>query len=192
MCQIFTTTWLCEWLGFYSAVAQSTGKTPVKSNNTNTDLQISCLKYIVSKWVLCHKLLWFYRNILLFQSLVIWVKSTWRCRWRFWDSADSAGESVKSRDWDMAKMGSYFFFYWTKYDSTCEESEQMTWIKQFSRVRLAPSNCTLPLAALGVCSSILCGSRINTNKAGCGHGSRTWQLTQPDACPSFAKNHWLE
>ena len=30
------------------------------------------------------------------------------------------------------------------------------------------------------------------NKVGCGHGSRTWQLTQQAACPSFARNHWLE
>ena len=29
-------------------------------------------------------------------------------------------------------------------------------------------------------------------KASCGHGSRTWQLTQQAACPSFARNHWLE
>ena len=191
MYQIFTTTWLCKWSGFDSAVAQSTGKTPVKSNNINTDLQISRLKYIVSNWVLCHKLLWFYRNILLFQSLVIWVKSTWCCRSRFGDSADSAGESVRSRDQDMVKMGS-LFFYWTKYHSTCKGSEQMTWIKHFSRVRLAPSNCTVPLATPGVCSSIFFGFRINTNKASCSHGSPTWQLTQPAACPSFATNHWLE
>ena len=30
------------------------------------------------------------------------------------------------------------------------------------------------------------------NKVGCVHGSRTWQLTQQAACPSFARNHWLE
>ena len=47
------------------------------------------------------------------------------------------------------------FFYWTKYDSTGKGSEQITWIKNFSRVSLSPSNCTVPLAAPGVCSSIL-------------------------------------
>ena len=29
-------------------------------------------------------------------------------------------------------------------------------------------------------------------KASCGHESRTWQLTQQAACPSFARNYWLE
>ena len=29
-------------------------------------------------------------------------------------------------------------------------------------------------------------------KASCGHASRTWQVTQQAACPSFARNHWLE
>ena len=75
--QIFSTTWLCRWFGFDSAVALSTGKIPVKSANKNTDLQISRLKYIVSKWVLCHKLPWCYRNILLLNIFSSWrqVKS---------------------------------------------------------------------------------------------------------------------
>ena len=85
--QIFSTTWLCRWFGFDSAVALSTGKIPVKSANKNTDLQISRLKYIVSKWVLCHKLPWCYRNILLlniFHHGARWnLWSTWRCRSRF-------------------------------------------------------------------------------------------------------------
>ena len=29
-------------------------------------------------------------------------------------------------------------------------------------------------------------------KASCGHASRTWQLLQQVAFPSFARNHWLE
>ena len=28
--------------------------------------------------------------------------------------------------------------------------------------------------------------------ASCGHALRTWQLTQQAACPSFARNYWLE
>ena len=75
--QIFTSTWLCKWSGFDNAVGQSTGKTPVKSNNKNTDLHISRFKYVVSKWVPCHKLLWFYQNIILFHIFSSWhqVKS---------------------------------------------------------------------------------------------------------------------
>ena len=160
MYQIFTTTWFWIWSGFDSAVVQSTGKTPVKSNNKNTNLQISRLKYIVSKWVLCHKLLWFYRNIfhsIYFHHGTRW--SLWSCGLSQHGTADQVSETqiLRGRVWDPGieiwpRWG--HIFYWTKYDSTCKGSEQMMWIKHFSRVRQAPSNCTVPLAALGVCSSM--------------------------------------
>ena len=41
------------------------------------------------------------------------------------------------------------------------------------------------------CKTVLWGLGYN-NKVGCGHGSSTWQLMQQPACPSFARNHWLE
>ena len=68
----------------------------------------------------------------------------------------------------------FYHYYWTKYDSTCKGSEQ-TFL-----------TCT-PVLWLSSCM----GLGYN-NKVGCGHGSRTWQLTQQAACPSFARNHWLE
>ena len=45
-------------------------------------------------------------------------------------------------------------------------------------------------------TSVTCAAQLHVglgynNKVGCGHGSRTWQLTQQAACPSFARNHWL-
>ena len=162
MYQIFTSTWLCKWSGFDSAVANLPAKLP-----WNPITKIRTYIYHASNILFrngpCHKLLWFYRNMLLFhtfsswhqvKSLVIWVKSTWRCRSRFWDSADSAGESVRFRDQDMAKMESYLF-YWTKYDSTCKGSEQMTWIKHFSRVRLAPSTPGINLHRTTRCAGSL-------------------------------------
>ena len=67
----------------------------------------------------------------------------------------------------------FLSYYWTKYDSTCKGSEQ-TFLTRTSVLWL--SSC------MG----------LGYNKVGCGHGSRTWQLTQQAACPSFARNHWLE
>ena len=57
--QFFKATWLCIWSGFGCAIDR-------QNSWWNPLTKIRSCTYDAWKWVLCHKLLWFYWNILLY------------------------------------------------------------------------------------------------------------------------------
>ena len=119
--QIFTTTWLCKWSGFDSAitVVQSTGKTPVTSANINTDLQISRLKYIfrngysVTNYYdsieISFYSTYFHHGTRWNLSRVIWVNINMGAADRDSETQGFCGRECEIRIEIWAKMGSHFF-----------------------------------------------------------------------------------
>ena len=158
MYQIFTTTWLCKWSGFDSAVAHRQAKLP-----WNPITKIRTYRYYAWNILLRngYSVTNYYDSIEISFYSIYFHHGT---RWILWSSGlsqhgaadrDSETQILRRRVWNPGieiSRGWGSYFYWTKYDSTCKGSEQMTWIKHFSCVRLAPSNCTVPLAVPGFCT----------------------------------------